>query len=127
MAFPTKTLIVPDSCPASVEEPIVRGTRWASMRGDGISIETVTGRDAMSEFAGLPFLVYGEREAWWPPDVQNEIDLLSGRAAIAAHLDMMPFMARRGGKLAARVTAAVNFRYNSHWNERLGQLIHFEA
>jgi hypothetical protein len=97
------------------------------MRGDGISIETVTGRDAMSEFAGLPFLVYGEREAWWPPDVQNEIDLLSGRAAIAAHLDMMPFMARRGGKLAARVTAVVNFRYNSHWNERLGQLIHFEA
>lgn len=97
------------------------------MRGDGISIERVTSRDAMSEFAGLPFQVYGEREAWWPPDVQNEIDLLSGRAPIAAHLDMMPFVARRGGRLAARVTAVVNFRYNSHWNERSGQLIHFEA
>ena len=40
---------------------------------------------------------------------------------------MMPFVARRGGKLVARVTAVVNFRYNSHWNELLGRLIHFEA
>jgi hypothetical protein len=97
------------------------------MRGDAISIETVTSRDAMSEFAELPLQVYGERDAWWPPDVQNEIDLLSGRAPIAAHLQMMPFVARRGGKLVARGTAVVNFRYNSHWNELLGQLIHFEA
>jgi hypothetical protein len=97
------------------------------MRADAISIETVTTREAMTEFAMLPFQVYGERDAWWPPDVQNEIDLLSGRAPIAAHLEMMPFVARRKGLLVARVTAVVNFRYNAHWNERIGQLIHFEA
>ncbi len=97
------------------------------MRGDAISIEAVTSREAMTDFAMLPFQVYGERDAWWPPDVQNEIDLISGRAPIAAHLAMMPFVARRGGKLVARVTAVVNFRYNAHWNELVGQLIHFEA
>src|SRR5579871_5121302 len=97
------------------------------MRGDGVSIEAVTSRDAMTEFAMLPFQVYGEREAWWPPDVQNEIDLLCSRAPISSHLAMMPLAARRAGKLVARVTAVVNFRYNTHWNEQIGQLIHFEA
>jgi hypothetical protein len=97
------------------------------MRGDDISIEEVRTREAMTEFAMFPFQIYGERDAWWPPDVQNEIDLIAGRAPIASHLELMPFVARRGGKLAARVTAVVNSRYNSHWNELIGQLIHFEA
>jgi len=97
------------------------------MRGDGISIEAVTTREAMTEFAMFPFQVYGDREAWWPPDVQNETDLISGRAPIAEHLEMRPFVARRAGKPAARVTAVVNLRYNRHWNEQIGQLIHFEA
>jgi GNAT superfamily N-acetyltransferase len=97
------------------------------MHGDAISVEAVKSRDAMNEFAMLPLQVYGERDAWWPPDIQNEIDLLSGRAPIASYLDMMPFALRRKGKIIARVTAVVNRRYNSHWNELLGQLIHFEA
>ncbi len=97
------------------------------MHGDATSIEAVTSKDAMSEFAMLPFEVYGDRDAWWPPDVQNEIDLLSGRAPIAAYLEMMAFAARRRGRVVARVTAVVNRRYNEHWNERTGQLIHFEA
>jgi hypothetical protein len=97
------------------------------MRGNDISIEVVRTREAMTEFAMFPFQVYGERDAWWPPDVQNEIDLIAGRAPIAAHLELRPLVARRAGKMAARVTAVVNFRYNRHWNELLGQLIHFEA
>jgi hypothetical protein len=97
------------------------------MGGDGITIEAVTSREAMTEFAMLPFQVYGERDAWWPPDVQNEIDLLAGHAPIASHLEMKPFVARSADRLMARVTAVVNFRYNQHWNERIGQLIHFEA
>ena len=31
------------------------------------------------------------------------------------------------GRLVARVSAVVNRRYIEHWNEQLGQLIHFEA
>ena len=67
------------------------------MHGDAISVEAVKSRDAMNEFAMLPLQVYGERDAWWPPDIQNEIDLLSGRAPIASYLDMMPFALRRKG------------------------------
>ncbi len=39
----------------------------------------------------------------------------------------MPLVARRDAALVGRVSAVVNHRYNQHWNERVGQLIHFEA
>jgi ribosomal protein S18 acetylase RimI-like enzyme len=92
-----------------------------------IRVEKISTPARFEEFARLPFEIYAGREAWWPPDVRNEIDLLAGRALITAHLDLCPFGAWHGGKLAARVSAVVNYRYNEHWNEKLGQLIHFEA
>jgi GNAT superfamily N-acetyltransferase len=92
-----------------------------------IRIEQVNSRDGFEQFARLPYQVYAERDAWWPPDVHNEIDLLSGRALITAHLDLCPFAAFSDGRLVARVSAVVNHRYNEHWKEKLGQLIHFEA
>jgi len=92
-----------------------------------IRIEQVSSRDGIEQFARLPFQIYGDRDAWWPPDVHNEVDLLAGRALITAHLDLCPFAAFSDGRLVARVSAVVNYRYNEHWNEKLGQLIHFEA
>jgi hypothetical protein len=92
-----------------------------------IRIEQVNSRDGFEQFARLPFQVYGDRDAWWPPDVHNEVDLLAGRALITSHLDLCPFAAFSDGRLVARVSAVVNYRYNEHWKEKLGQLIHFEA
>src|SRR2546421_2426061 len=91
------------------------------------AVERVTSRHALEEFARLPYQIYGARSAWWPPDVQNEVDFLSRRTPATAYLDVAPFCARRGDQMVARVTAVVNRRYNSHWNEHLGHLIHFEA
>ena len=95
--------------------------------GDTISVERPTSRAQLDEFARLPFQVYAARDAWWPPDVQNEIDLLSRRSLLSSHLEITPFCARRGGILVARVSAVINRRYIEHWNEQLGQLIQFEA
>jgi hypothetical protein len=93
----------------------------------GIRIERIHTRESLEEFARLPYRVYAERAAWWPPDVQHEIDLLSGRTPLSSYLELMPLVARRDAALVGRVTAVVNHRYNQHWNERVGQLIHFEA
>jgi hypothetical protein len=93
----------------------------------GIRVERASTLEAFEQFARLPYQIYAARDAWWPPDVLNEVDLLAGRALIAAHLELAPFMAWREGKLVARVSAVVNYRYNEHWHEKLGQLIHFEA
>jgi GNAT superfamily N-acetyltransferase len=92
-----------------------------------IRVEQINTLEAFEAFARLPYEIYAARDAWWPPDVQNEIELLSGRALIAAHLEMCPLGAWRDGKLVARLNAVVNYRYNEHWNEKTGQLIHFEA
>lgn len=96
--------------------------------GDGaIRIEQISGREAFEEFARLPFKVYADREAWWPPDIHSEIALLSGQSPLSAHLELAPFSAFHDGHLVARVSAVVNHRYIQHWGEQLGQLVHFEA
>ena len=97
------------------------------MAGNNIRVERPSSREQLEQFARLPFQVYGTRDAWWPPDVQNEIDLLARRSLLSAYLDLEPFCAWRGNRLVARVTAIVNRRYIEHWHEPLGQLIHFEA
>ena len=97
------------------------------MSSDGIVVERITTRAEFEKFAAFPFDVYGNRDAWWPSDISTEVDLLDGRSAIAALLEMAPFWARRNGRVIGRVTAVVNHRYNRHWNELVGQLIHFES
>ena len=95
--------------------------------GESIAIERPTSRHQLEEFARLPMQVYASRDAWWPPDIQNEINLLSRRSLLSSHLEVAPFCARRGGRIVARVSAVINRRYIEHWNEQLGQLIQFEA
>ena len=97
------------------------------MSSSRVSIEIPRSRAELEDFARLPFAVYADRAAWWPPDIQNEVDLLSRRSPISPFLEIEPFVARCNGKTVARVSAVVNRRYNDHWKEKLGQLIHFEA
>lgn len=92
-----------------------------------IRVKRVGTAGEFDEFARLPYAVYSGRDAWWPPEVQSEIEFLSGRSLIVAHLDLASFLAYRDDKPVARVSAVVNYRYNDHWHEKLGQLIHFEA
>ncbi|MFZ0888296.1 MAG: GNAT family N-acetyltransferase [Candidatus Binataceae bacterium] len=97
------------------------------MAAGNIRVEQLRSRDGFEEFARLPHLVYSGWPVWWPPDVENEIDLLCCRSPISPYLDLAPFVARRDGKPVARLSAVVNRRYVEHWHENVGQLIHFEA
>ncbi|HVN89748.1 MAG TPA: GNAT family N-acetyltransferase [Candidatus Binataceae bacterium] len=97
------------------------------MASPRIKVAQVSTLAEFEQFARLPYEIYAARDAWWPPDIQNEVDLLIGRSLIASHLTLAPFCVWRDGKLVARVSAVVNHRYNHHWNEKVGQLIHFEA
>lgn len=97
------------------------------MPGANTVVKRLTSRAEFEQFARFPYEVYADRQAWWQPDVQNEIALLSGASALSAHIHLVPFAAYVAGRMAARVSAVINFRYNEHWGERLGHLIHFEA
>lgn len=92
-----------------------------------IVVERIHTTESCEKFAAMPMEVYGDRDAWWPPDVGNEVDLLQGRSPLAANLELAPFWALRAGKPVARVTALVNRRYVEHWGERIGHLTQFEA
>lgn len=104
-----------------------RPTRVGLVTTSRIRIGQIDTLAEFEQFARLPYEVYAGRDAWWPPDLQNEVDLLTGRSLIASYLSVAPFCAWRDDKLVARVSAVVNHRYNQHWNEKIGQLIHFEA
>jgi ribosomal protein S18 acetylase RimI-like enzyme len=99
----------------------------ATVKSGPIRIEQPRSRAELDEFARLPHRIYAERDAWWPPDARSEIDLLTGRTQLSASLDIDAFCARRAGRVVARVSAIVNRRYNAHWDDQLGHLIHFEA
>lgn len=107
--------------------PAGRAKRCDELSAARIRIEGISSPQAFEEFARLPYEIYSGRDAWWPPDVRNEVDLLSGRTQTASYLELQPFCAWRDGRLVARVSAVVNRRYISHWKQQLGQLIHFEA
>ena len=53
------------------------------MSAGGIKVEIVKTHDAFEKFAALPGEIYGGFDAWWPPDIQSEVDLISGRSPIA--------------------------------------------
>ncbi|MGH7814414.1 MAG: hypothetical protein ACREQI_10500 [Candidatus Binataceae bacterium] len=97
------------------------------MTGDSIRIERPRGLHQFEEFARLPFLVYRGRDAWWPPDIRNEIALLSEKSPLSRHLEIEPLCVRAAGRIVARSIAVVNRRYIEHWNEPLGHLISFET
>jgi len=94
---------------------------------DKIQVERPRTPAELEQFAAFPHQVYSARIAWWPPDIRGEVELLRGRAPISSSLEISPFWVKHGGKVVARVSAVINYRYQRHWNERLGHLIHFEA
>ena len=62
-----------------------------------IRIEAINSPQAFEEFARLPYEVYADREAWWPPDIRNEVDLLAGRTLTAPYLGLLEHACARGG------------------------------
>ncbi len=92
-----------------------------------VTIETPAGADALTEFILFHDEVYASRSARWPAIVPFQLPILLGESPFAEDRTLRPFVARSGGRLVARVLAAIDRRYQRHWNERLGHLLMFEA
>jgi GNAT superfamily N-acetyltransferase len=92
-----------------------------------IRIETPAGTDALTEFLVFHDEVYGYRTARWTAHVPFQLPILTGDSPFARDRVLRPFAARDGGRIVARVLAAIDRRYQRHWNERLGHLLMFEA
>ena len=90
-------------------------------------IETPAGVDALTEFLQFHDDVYNYRGARWSALVPFQLPILTGDSPFAQERVLCPFVARVGGRIVARVLAAIDRRYQRHWNETLGHLLMFEA
>ncbi|MBI4514948.1 MAG: hypothetical protein HY699_03920 [Deltaproteobacteria bacterium] len=92
-----------------------------------IRLDTPTGTDALTEFLLFHDEVYSYRAARWLSMVPFQLPILTGDSPFARDRVLRPFVARDGGRIVARVLAAIDRRYQQHWHERLGHLLMFEA
>ncbi len=92
-----------------------------------VRIETLTGRDALTEFVLFHDRLYEDRGAHWPATVDLELPILLGESPFNAGRRMRPFAALENGAIVARALALIDERYQRHWNEKLGHVVMFEA
>jgi GNAT superfamily N-acetyltransferase len=90
-------------------------------------VEYPEGKDALTEFILFFDQVYRYRSARWPASVELNLPLLTGHSADCQDRILKPLLVRDHGEIVARAVAAVDERYNRHWDERLGHIIMFEA
>jgi hypothetical protein len=90
-------------------------------------VEYPEGNDALTEFILFFDQVYRYRSARWPASVELNLPLLTGHSADCQDRILKPLLVRDHGEIVARAVAAVDERYNRHWDERLGHIIMSEA
>jgi GNAT superfamily N-acetyltransferase len=71
--------------------------------------------------------VYRDNPYWVPGDRHHLIALLSGDAGFGPTSETQAFAAEHDGRILATVAAFKDDAYHLHWNEKLGQLLFFEA
>jgi hypothetical protein len=92
-----------------------------------LTIESPADVDEYTEFLVFFDEVYAERAVRWPAFVSFQLPLLTGESPFATHRRVRPFVARRDGRIVARVLAVVDETFQAHWREPLGHLNMFEA
>ena len=92
-----------------------------------ITIEAPAGADALTEFLLFHDEVYAPRAARWGAIVPFQLPILTGESPFARDRVLRPLVARESGRIVARVLAAIDRRYQRHWNEPLGHALLFEA
>jgi hypothetical protein len=92
-----------------------------------LTIESPADVDEYTEFLDFFDDVYAERSVRWPAFVAFQLPLLTGESPFAERRRMRPFVARRDGRIVARVLAVVDGAYQERWREPLGHLNMFEA
>src|SRR6516165_5912282 len=91
------------------------------------TVEAPAGEDELTEFLLFHNDVYAGRPARWPANLPLQLPTLMGESPFSIDRRFRPLAARDGGRIVARAVAAVDERYQRHWNERLGHVLLFEA
>ena len=71
--------------------------------------------------------VYAGIAAWVPPDAHHMVAQLSGQAFGGSHTRIQPFWVEDDGRILATCTAVIDDLFNTHWHDRVGHVLFFEA
>lgn len=91
------------------------------------TIEIPRDDDELLEFIQFCDVINSKRSAYWPAFPPMVLPLLKGEGAEAQGRDVLPFVVRRGGEIAARALAIVDSHYLDRWNDEVGHVTMFEA
>ncbi|HSW58301.1 MAG TPA: hypothetical protein VLH15_07855 [Dehalococcoidales bacterium] len=103
---------------------------------DGLKIEQIgLGNSRLKEFARFPWKLYRHNTLWTPPlmgDLLGNrllglVGLLTPRHPYHKHAEVTHFLATRNGHITGRISAAVNHRFNAHYQCSTGFFGFFEV
>jgi GNAT superfamily N-acetyltransferase len=86
-------------------------------------------------FADCPWRLYRDAPCWTPP-LRGDLlgnrplkltGLLTKEHPYHQHAEVTHFLARRGGQPVGRISAAINRRFNEHYNSKIGSFGFFET
>ena len=90
-------------------------------------VRSLSSAEELYRYVGFAEEVYRGNPHWVPPDVHHLTGLLAGQKEAGPHWQVQAFVVEADGRILATLTAVVDELFNSHWNERTGHLLFFEA
>ena len=106
------------------------------VKGENFRIEEIPlGDSRIKTFANLPWNLYRGDPLWTPPlkgdllgnRLLNLVGLLTPRHPYHKYTKVTHFLAWQDGKPVGRVSAAINSRFNQHYNSKVGFFGFFEV
>jgi hypothetical protein len=83
--------------------------------------------DELHRYVAFASEVYRATPAWVPPDADHMVAQLSGQALGGSHTRIQPFWVEDDGRILATGTAVIDDLFNTHWRDRVGHVLYFEA
>jgi GNAT superfamily N-acetyltransferase len=86
-----------------------------------VQVTAVSGGGELKQFIDLPFRLHANRPLWVPPlKLERRLFLNRRMNAFFSHGEAEYFLARRDGRVVARVSAQVNHAFNEHQGKSWG-------
>jgi len=93
-----------------------------------IDIIKLSEKKNYKEFVDVPFQLYENSPMWVPPIKDDEVKMLKPDHNPAFEFcDAAFWVAKKNGKLAGRIGAIINHKYNEETNEKMGRFTRFEC
>jgi GNAT superfamily N-acetyltransferase len=96
-------------------------------RAAAVNVRLLRTAEELQRYVDLAEEVYRQNPYWVPPDAHHLTELLKGEAGFATYAQVQAFGVEEGDRLLATVTSVRSDVYDSHWGERIGHLLFFEA